>query len=644
MIYFFQAEKFSLDNLSQVDLKDKAIFCLDTDSVIEHCADPGTEELPPKLAAKLEKNLEKLVGLYSKEYATKKAQVSREEFDRLLEREEDHVPFDFWKIRELFFEVVLELLHDYQKCYKENKMLAGKLSSEELFDFQKFQKSKSHLKHKNFLSTFTKTSLFSRFIECRMLPEDCLQNLYYSYFDSLAVSKANSAKLEALQKHLCILESNPVVEPLAPDTRGLDSSSLTYSYCGVFPQLNSALFVEPRVSLRETETFFVEDSLSFLDPLLVAKMNEEKWARSNLEILYTIWFMSLKIFLSRKVLPSSINLVTLAYDKFIEMENEKIHTNLQIVKAMAYMLGIFREVKKFQRIFNKSSALTEEKGQVLAVYSEYVRGLQVQLEPVDPTLKAVKYSGSTKRNEYTMEQIGSFQVIQEDEEKRDELIPVSVKSHFETNAFCVKCGTYIPEEIILARIQKDFKKTRAVCPNQACQYEYEPVFNIMFLKEKGSNKMPTPTKLHSPLRLFILLKDFLRDHDQHDLFDVTRSSPRTPSRKTSTGTSSSTPPFSTCPASSCRSTSTSTSSTTACPTPSPYTPSKKSTTASLAPKPPSTTAATTRVASVQTKAATTATPKTTLNPQKRPNRSSPSRKTSTRGSRGTRTRLRKARP
>jgi hypothetical protein len=252
----------------------------------------------------------------------------------------------------------------------------------------------------------------------------------------------------------------------------------------------------------------------------VAKLNEEKWARTNLEILYTVWFIALRVFLSRKVLPSSINLVTLAYDKFIEMESEKIHTNLQIVKAMAYMLGIFREVKKFQRIFNKSSALTEEKGQVLAVYSEYIRGLQVQLEPVDPTLKAIKYASSAKKSEQSAEQSESMQLTHEDEEKRDELIPVSVKSHFETNAFCVKCGTYIPEEIILARILKDFKKTRAVCPNQACQYEYEPLFNGMFLKEKGSNKLPTPTKLHSPLRLFVLLRDFLQDHDPRDLFDV----------------------------------------------------------------------------------------------------------------------------
>lgn len=520
MIYFFQAEKFALDNLSQMDLRDKAIFCLDTDSVIEYCADPGVEELPPKLAAKLAKSLEKLAGSYNKEYLAKKSQLPREEFDRLVEREDDSLPFDYWKIRESFFEAVLDLLHDYQRCYKENKMLAGSLSSEELFDFQKFVKLKSHLKHKNFLTNFTKTSLLSRFIECRILPEDSLQTIYYSHFDYLAALKASSSKQEALSRHLSIIENNPVLEPLPPNTRGLELSGQRFSYCGVFPQLNAGHFVEPRLSAGQSELFVVEDWLSFLDASTVAKLNEEKWARTNLEILYTVWFIALRVFLSRKVLPSSINLVTLAYDKFIEMESEKIHTNLQIVKAMAYMLGIFREVKKFQRIFNKSSALTEEKGQVLAVYSEYIRGLQVQLEPVDPTLKAIKYASSTKKSEQSAEQSESMQLTHEDEEKRDELIPVSVKSHFETNAFCVKCGTYIPEEIILARILKDFKKTRAVCPNQACQYEYEPVFNVMFLKEKGSNKLPTPTKLHSPLRLFVLLRDFLQDHDPRDLFDV----------------------------------------------------------------------------------------------------------------------------
>ena len=520
MIYFFQAEKFALDNLAQMDLRDKAIFCLDTDSVIEYCAEPGLGELPPKLAARLEKSLEKLAGTYNKEYLAKKSQLSREEFDRLVEREDDSLQFDYWKIRESFFEAVLDLLHDYQRCFRENKMLAGSLSSEELFDFQKFVKSKSHLKHKNFLSSFTKTSLLSRFIECRMLPEDSLQTIYYSHFDHLVALKASSSKQETLQRHLGIVESNPVLEPLPPNTLGLDLSGATFSYCGVFPQLNAGLFVEPRQSFGQSELFVVEDWLSFLDESTVAKMSEEKWARTNLEILYTVWFISLKVFLSRKVLPSSINLVTLAYDKFIEMESEKIHANLQIVKAMAYMLGIFREVKKFQRIFHKSSALIEEKGHILAVYSEYVRGLQVQLQPVDLTLKLVKYSSSRKKSEQSGEQPESAQLTQEEEEKRDELIPVSVKSHFETNAFCVKCGTYIPEEIILARILKDSKKTRAVCPNQACQYEYEPVFNVMFLKEKGSNKMPTPTKLHSPLRLFLLLRDFLHSHDARDLFDV----------------------------------------------------------------------------------------------------------------------------
>lgn len=105
------------------------------------------------------------------------------------------------------------------------------------------------------------------------------------------------------------------------------------------------------------------------------------------------------------------------------------------------------------------------------------------------------------------------------EDDRDSMIPLSVKSYFETNAFCNKCGTYIPEEIILAKMSRDTTLTKAVCPNQACLYEYEPVFKCILLKELGSNKEGRTTKLVSPIRILLKVRSFLESYRADEILD-----------------------------------------------------------------------------------------------------------------------------
>ena len=107
------------------------------------------------------------------------------------------------------------------------------------------------------------------------------------------------------------------------------------------------------------------------------------------------------------------------------------------------------------------------------------------------------------KEESNAESAELFEIKKMNEDDRDAMVPLSVKSYFETNAFCNKCGTYIPEEIILAKMGRDTAITKAVCPNQACLYEYEPVFKCILLKELGSNKEGRTTKLVSPIRLLL---------------------------------------------------------------------------------------------------------------------------------------------
>lgn len=552
MIYFFQSEKFELEKLKHTDLEDKCIFCIDTDTVLENTSDPGLDEFPQKMYQRLRKNLEKLVGVYNREYMDRKRSLTREEYDRGLDKEDDAIPFDYWKVRECFFEVVLELVQHYGKFYKDSKIVSGQLNSSEVYDFAKFTKSKSGTtKEKNFMNNFTKTSIFSRFIECRIAPENRSQEIYYNHFDFISQIKEKSPKQDVIQRYKSILDNYPPLQVLAPNLQGINYNEEFLSYGGILPQMDHDLFTQSRVISRPRPKIVLEESLSFLDENSVMKMNEEKWARCNIEILYTVWFITLKIFIKGQPLPSGIHLVTFAYDKFIEMENEKIRSNIEIVKSLAFLLGVYREVTKFQRIFRKSAEEMEENNLSIAVYAEYVKGIQIEIQPLELSLKKEIYSQQIRSIDLSIEHLEKKPVLEEDQEKRDDRIPVSLKSHFETNAFCVKCGTYIPEEIILARMTKDFFKTRAICPNQACGFEYEPAFNIMILKEKGCKKFPSPTKLHSPLRLFIETRYFLETHDCKDLFNVKQNKLRNKFLEICTGTSFFTRPSSTCPASTC---------------------------------------------------------------------------------------------
>lgn len=517
LIYYFDSEKLDYDMLRGLDLTDKCLLYYDSNAVQEFCATPGMKEFPPKLLASLEKELSKITGKYSSHYSVKKATLTSENYDALLEDYEDPVQekLDCWKIRECFFDFMRELLDGYQESYRESTILErGSLDSDAIFDFTKFSKQKSGLKNGHFVQSFVKTSLFSRFIECRIHPETESQAIYYNYFDFIQRRKKESSKQDVLK----MFKKNQFEErkraTMAPAPNCEVVSELQWlPYEGRMPALDPALMVEPRTMLTKTGGLVVDDDFDLGDPAWVSKLPEEKWARTNIEMIHTVWFLCLKIFLQTDHQPAYASLAVFAYDKIIEMEADRIHPRLDCLKSVAFLLGIFRESAKLQRIIRKFAKKIEENGQLASIYSEFTKGLLAQK-------KSNNVSSELKRNEANLEPTKSSENL---EAKKDpfDLIPVAIKSEFSTNVHCPKCGTNIPLELILARMSKNPEKELSVCPNQACRCEYEPKFDWIFLKQCTPTMMTQESvKLMSPLNLLLQTKQFLEVNEPVQLMDV----------------------------------------------------------------------------------------------------------------------------
>ena len=520
MIYYFNSAKFKFEHIKHMDLSNKTLVYIDSNTVQECSGMTGLEFLPQKLRSHLEKGLEKTVGAYNTDYLQKKMHMDPQMFESYLDREDDSIPFDYWKIRELFFEFVNELIGDYHKYISESKMLGGTaLGSKDLFDFPKYLKNKSSMKPKEFVQDFCGTNMFSRFIECRVLPETVNQEIYYNYFDKISLLKTESPKQEYLYSYIQQVDSTTPTECVQPDSEGLPLN-VVWCYESAFPDWNSELAITSRPQQQIHSTgMSLDDNYEFLSPAFLAKGADDKWARANIEMLHTVWFMCLQIYLQGRAAPISIHLVNFAYNKFIEMEAEKINWNVQLVKSLAFCLGVYREVFKFQRVFKKAQKIIQEQNQQMSVYAEFVKGLQIKPSETDPKIKVLKFVKEPSKELIAPKPADSnVEVKDADEEQRDEMIPTSVKSYFATNAFCSQCDTYIPEEIILATMNKDPKKTKAKCPNQACLFEYEPVFNCKYLKEKGCREIQNSRRLLSPLRLFTLAREFLGSQNPSLLF------------------------------------------------------------------------------------------------------------------------------
>lgn len=526
LIYYFNSDKLDYDKLRTLDLADKCLLYVDSNAVQEFCTNPGLKELPPKLLSSLEKDLNKIASSYSSNYSAKKATLNSDNFDSLLEdfKDIDSMGLECWKVRECFFDFMRELLDGYQECYRESTLFfeKGSLDSDAVFDFTKFIKQKSALKNPNFVQSFVKTSLLSRFIECRIHPETENQVLYYNYFDLIHKEKKENPKTEALKLFMKKSRNKFPIDTPSPEFAGIKESGLD-SYEGVIPLLDARLFVASRISEASSEGLAVEDDFEVDNLLVIGKLAEEKWARVNIEMIQSVWFLCLRVFMTADLQAAYATLAVFAYDKIVELEVDRIYPSLDCLKSIAFLLGIFGEGAKLQRIMRKFSKKIEEKGQLASIYSEYTRG----------TIVMKTQSKNQSSSPFSTIDVGRIEIAQKElstktsemsEKNKDDLfdpIPVAIKCEFTTNVHCPKCGTNIPLEIILAKMSRKLGVNKAICPNQACLCEYEPSFNCVFLKQlPPSMKSQESVKLMSPLNLLFNTKEFLEENNPQNLMNV----------------------------------------------------------------------------------------------------------------------------
>lgn len=163
------------------------------------------------------------------------------------------------------------------------------------------------------------------------------------------------------------------IETPHPNRTGIKEETVA-PYLGVIPILNHSLFVPSLVSEAVSEGLVVEDDFDLDNPLVIGKFADEKWARINIEMVQTVWFLSLRVFMMTDLQDTYTSLAVFAYDKIIELEVDKVYPSLDCLKSLAYLLGIFGEASKLQRIIRKFSKKIEEKGQLASIYSEYTKG------------------------------------------------------------------------------------------------------------------------------------------------------------------------------------------------------------------------------------------------------------------------------
>lgn len=528
LIYYFNSDKLDYDKLRTLDLSEKCLLFVDSNAVQEYCANPGLKELPPKLLASLEKDLNKIVGNYSGSYSAKKATLTSDHFDALLEdyKDLDSVSLECWKVRECFFDFMRDLLDGYQECYKESTLLfeRGSLDSETIFDFPKFVKQKSGLKNSSFVHSFVKTSLLSRFIECRIHPESENQAIYYNYFDLIHKEKKENPKTESLKLFMKKGRNKFPIETPYPVSAGIDQKTVT-GYQGVMPLLDQSLFVPSRITDGNSHGLVVEDDFDLDNPLVISKLADEKWARVNIEMIQTVWFLCLRVFMLTDCQDAYASLAVFAYDKIIELEVDRVYPSLDCLKSIAFLLGTFGEGSKLQRIIRKFSKKIEEKGQLASIYSEFTKGVlhskKLVSGPGSLTLAISDISVSPTEHSQPKPQPPKAGLMEQGKDDPSDLIPVAIKCEFSTNVHCPTCGTIIPLEIILAKMSKRLGVNKAICPNQACLCEYEPSFNCVFLKQlPPSMKTQESVKLMSPLNLLFKTKEFLEENDPPSLMDV----------------------------------------------------------------------------------------------------------------------------
>lgn len=336
------------------------------------------------------------------------------------------------------------------------------------------------------------TSMWSKFIECR-INYDSLENEHHmNFFDQLGRTK-RSKKIPNLLKVELEEPEKLTYECREPHTSGYKEYFL---YDGNFPKLTDQYFTDRTSKAVNYNNWTI---LKYFESGRNLKsLYQSKLAKCMFESINTLWFVCLEIFIKNKSIKLNNTLYNYAFDKVFNIHSEGQMINIQILMTVAYLNGYFSSLEDYNKLTRKYKKIISKFNLTCGLLAKYYTGMRHRAD---------------FENRHKLRSV---------EEPKFE-IPVSVRSHFETNLFCSKCNMYIPEELILAKFSPNPSEQMIECPNLVCKFKFQPKFNTLKLKEKGQSNEKKRYKLLSPLRLLKKVGDFLFVRKEFDLFNPDKS-------------------------------------------------------------------------------------------------------------------------
>ena len=263
-------------------------------------------ELPPSIAAKLTRRLQKYADVYShrpRSWAMTvlpNKDVAFRNAARPYEADDDAEVFvpDWEKTRVAFFKATATMFAQYRKYMSFGPRsggggggITGSGRGEDKFDRAEFLKAVPH-EYEPFLSAVLATQAFTNFVDERVRADNA-GSPEVLFFDSFLEEKANRARLFGKatasfynsEEH----EITKTQVALAPDTDGIPPDAV-YKYYP-FPVLDASLYAEPR-----PVPSFADDTMSVLQsglsrPYEAIFFDAAKFVDSFDSTVYSCWFL-----------------------------------------------------------------------------------------------------------------------------------------------------------------------------------------------------------------------------------------------------------------------------------------------------------------------------------------------------------------
>lgn len=501
IIYSILQSNFNINEYidNGLDYSDKIFVMLESDEIRTI---NGYEliEVPKNQKKQQLKRLEKYKK-YSKYYA-KEADRNYWNHNRTAQGDDiEIVPqldFNYWDIRDAFFELNQWLMQDYQEfllndgsdiktsprgknvnsspqkpepsnvpLLDENSIFSGQATH--ILNVDLWLKKRAHKKsYLQYMTQFTKTTIFSNFIEKRVLNANTSNqnkdvNCWLDFFDKSYTLKRNKKKPNILCYDNLILNEH-IFKCLQPVTYDLPEPNVkTYGYDGV-GSWDHNLFVESDskkiFQQRSGDTTLLNENKDNLKTILVSVKDDDDWVEVQIIQIYEIWAILFCKFLMK-------NYYTDTESKF----NELILNVCALMDKRMGITEIFQEKIVFAQGLVKCQKSLED---VLRIYSKNINDLKIKPRLMNIFIEGNKKSIRLKKKE------------EENIKKEEELlllrVPLSITSHFELKNYCPKCGIDIPEEIQFTLFAKQPDSYKITCPNQKCYHKFETFITYCFFK------------------------------------------------------------------------------------------------------------------------------------------------------------------